>query len=49
MLILSNCDLKEKDLGINREHLKELLDILKFTEIKAESKDKLDALQIFAV
>ena len=30
-LVLSNCNLKEKELGIDQAHLKELLTLLKFT------------------
>ena len=48
-LVLSNCNLKEKELGIDQAHLKELLTLLKFTEIKEETKDKLEALEIFAL
>jgi hypothetical protein len=44
MLILANSDLKNKKTGVDSDNFKELLGILKFTEIKEETKDKLEAL-----
>lgn len=49
MLILANCELKNQKTGVDSDHFKELLGVLKFTEIKEETKDKLEALEIFGI
>jgi|JI9StandDraft_1071089.scaffolds.fasta_scaffold1456848_2 hypothetical protein len=49
MLVLSNADLKAKKVDIDEGIFKELLSLLKFTEIKEETKDKLEALEIFGL
>jgi len=47
VLILSNADLKTKAEGVDTNAFKELLSALKFTKIEEETKDKLEALEIF--
>lgn len=49
MLVLSNVDLKAKKVEGDPEVFRELLSLLKFTEIKEETKDKLEALEIFGL
>lgn len=49
MLVLSNVDLKAKNVEGDPEVFRELLSLLKFTEIKEETKDKLEALEIFGL
>jgi hypothetical protein len=47
VLIFSNAELKEKAVGVDRQAFKQLLNALKYTQIKEETKDKLEALEIF--
>jgi hypothetical protein len=49
LLVLSNANLKERKVEIDYNSFKELLSLLKFTEIKEETKDKLEALEIFGL
>lgn len=46
MLILSN--IQDKGVPADKELYKEVIGLLKFTDIKEEVKDKLEALEIFA-
>lgn len=39
--------MKEKAVGVDRTAFKQLLHALKYTKIKEETKDKLEALEIF--
>lgn len=47
ILILSNADFKQKGVKADRGSFMELLGLLKFTDIAEETKDKLEALEIF--
>jgi hypothetical protein len=47
VLILSNADMKAKAEGVDRQAFKQLLTALKYTKIQEETKDKLEALEIF--
>ena len=47
MLILSNGEIKDKVEGFDKESFKRLISFLKFIPIKDETKDKLEALEIF--
>jgi hypothetical protein len=44
ILVLSNCNFAEKKAPIKQESLKDILSILKFSDLKEEYKDKLEAL-----
>jgi hypothetical protein len=44
VLILSNSGFKEREIEADRNTFKEVLSLLKFTKIKEETKDKLEAL-----
>jgi hypothetical protein len=49
VLILSNADIKSKAKGVDRAAFRQLITALKYTNIKEETKDKLEALEIFAL
>jgi hypothetical protein len=49
LLILSSTDLRSRKVGVEAGVFKEVLGLLRFTEIKEESKDKLDVLEVFGL